>query len=209
MTTCLLGALTVVLGLPFVFVPTPVGGVPTMHLPAILEGPLVGAGVGLIFGAFRLWRAQAQVHPIASLMFTGSLVAHLSRLCTGVVSAFRLGNAPWVRPVLALIAAACTGHTVHGAVYHLRASGTSGPGTPGWWLRVTAAGLLAGWGVFRANTGVLGLSVARGYLPAPAAWAVGPAHGAPEIMVAMAISGALHVALPRARLGAGAVEGAC
>lgn len=196
------------LGLLYIPVPTPVGSAP-MHLPTILEGPLVGAGVGLM--AFRLWRAQAQVHPIASLMFTGSLQAHLPRLCTGVVShaAFRLENASRVRPVLALIAAACTGHTVHGAVYDFRALGPSAPGTRGWWPWVTVAGLLAGWGVFRANTGVLGLSVARGYLPAPAAWAVGPAHGAPEIMVAMAISGALHATLSRARLGTGAVEGAC
>jgi uncharacterized membrane protein len=233
--TGLLGALTVVLGLlpvgGFIPVPTPAGSATTMHLPAILagilEGPLVGAMVGFIFGAFSFWRAQAAVHPIARLMFTDPLVAIFPRLLIGVAAhyAFRLGNAPRVRPVLAISAALLTGHTVHGAVYHSGAGPrTGGPGTTGWWLGVAVAGLLAGWGVFRltghrhrgpalaalagtlTNTvGVLGLSVARGYLPAPAAWAVGLTHGVPEILVAMVITGVLYAALRRARVGGKAV----
>jgi len=55
-----LGAISAVLGatVGFMPVPTPAGAVTFMHIPAILggimEGPLVGAFVGLIFGIFSL-----------------------------------------------------------------------------------------------------------------------------------------------------------
>ncbi|MGM0471142.1 MAG: ECF transporter S component [Bacillota bacterium] len=59
-----LGAITIVLGmtpLGFVPVPTPAGSATIMHIPviigAILEGPLVGGLIGLIFGVFSFIRA--------------------------------------------------------------------------------------------------------------------------------------------------------
>jgi len=56
----ILGAISAVLGatVGFTPVPTPAGAVTFMHIPAILggimEGPVVGAFVGLIFGIFSL-----------------------------------------------------------------------------------------------------------------------------------------------------------
>lgn len=57
----LLVALTIVMGATgwgFLAVPTPAGAATTMHIPAIiagvLEGPLVGSFVGLLFGLFTL-----------------------------------------------------------------------------------------------------------------------------------------------------------
>ncbi|MEW6523751.1 MAG: ECF transporter S component [Bacillota bacterium] len=235
--TGLLGALTVVLGLApiggFIPVPTPAGSATTMHVPAILagilEGPVVGALVGLMFGAFSFWRAQTQANPIAKLMFTDPLVAFLPRLLIGVLAyyAFRLTTNRRARPGLALVAALVVGHTVHGTIQHFGAGYVPGSGglvgaihasTAATWFLVLAASVLAGWGTFvlakdaqrgpalaalagtTANTvGVLGLSVARGYLPAPAALAVGVTHGVPEIIVAMVITSVLHGALLRAR----------
>ena len=55
----LLGAIAIILGitrLGFIPVPTPAGHATIMHIPVILggilEGPIVGALVGLIFGVY-------------------------------------------------------------------------------------------------------------------------------------------------------------
>lgn len=94
--TGLLGAITVVLAA------SPIGRIPlpwtpivvtTMHLPAIiggvLEGPTVGAGVGLFFG---LW---SFLNPSAPF-FSDPLVSILPRLFIGVVAAlvFRATKSP-------------------------------------------------------------------------------------------------------------------
>jgi len=82
----LLGGLTVVLGLTglgFIPVPTAAGRATIMHIPvvlaAILEGPLTGALVGLIFGLFSFLQA-------ASPMTADPLVAILPRLLIGPVA---------------------------------------------------------------------------------------------------------------------------
>ncbi|MGO3018764.1 MAG: ECF transporter S component, partial [Anaerococcus sp.] len=60
--TAMLGAITIVLGLtPLGFIPLGFINITTMHIPviigAILEGPIVGAIVGLLFGLFSIVNA--------------------------------------------------------------------------------------------------------------------------------------------------------
>lgn len=94
----LLGAMTVVLAVsPIGRIPLPWTGivVTTMHLPAIigglLEGPAVGAGVGLIFGAFS-WLVPS------TPFFANPLISVLPRLLIGPMAylAYRAtGRAAW------------------------------------------------------------------------------------------------------------------
>ncbi|WP_041643946.1 ECF transporter S component [Mahella australiensis] len=86
-----LSAISIVLGLTpgLGFIPIPPASATTMHIPvligAILEGPLVGALIGLIFGAFSM--LQAVMHPnVLSFAFLNPLVAVLPRILIGVVS---------------------------------------------------------------------------------------------------------------------------
>jgi uncharacterized membrane protein len=85
-----LSALSIVLGLtPLGFIPIPPASATTMHIPviigAILEGPLVGALVGLIFGIFSM--LQAVMRPnVLSFAFLNPLVAVLPRVLIGLVS---------------------------------------------------------------------------------------------------------------------------
>ncbi|HHW03592.1 MAG TPA: ECF transporter S component [Thermoanaerobacterales bacterium] len=82
----LLGAVSVVLGmtpLGFIPVPTAAGHATIMHVPAILggvlEGPVVGALTGLIFGLYSFMQA-------GSALFADPLIAVLPRIFIGVVA---------------------------------------------------------------------------------------------------------------------------
>ena len=84
--TGMLGAIAIVLGasgMGIIPVPTPAGKATIMHVPAILggiiEGPLVGAMVGLIFGLFSFLNATT---PMAA----DPIVAIIPRIFIGVVS---------------------------------------------------------------------------------------------------------------------------
>lgn len=84
--TGMLGAIAIVLGasgLGLIPVPTPAGRATILHIPAILggiiEGPMVGALVGLIFGLFSFLNAT-------SPMSADPIVAILPRIFIGVVS---------------------------------------------------------------------------------------------------------------------------
>ncbi len=220
-TVGLLGGLTVALGLApvggFIPVPTPAGSATTMHLPTILagvlEGPLAGAMVGFIFGAFSFWRAQLSPNPVVKLMFSDPLVAFLPRILIGVVAAytFRLSKGRWTQPLLVLAVAVVIGHSALVGLEGVQAVAVH-PGLPE--AAAVVAAVLAGAGAFlvvrRAggapmvaalagtltNTvGVLGLIVWRGYLPGKAAVAVGVLHGLPEILVAMVLVGAVYRAV--------------
>lgn len=93
----LLGAMTVVLAMsPIGRIPVPWTGInaTTMHLPAIiggiLEGPAVGAAVGLIFGVFSFTTSGGP--------FADPLVSILPRLFIGAVAAWAFratGRAEW------------------------------------------------------------------------------------------------------------------
>jgi len=81
-----LGAIAIILGvtsLGFIPVPTPAGHATIMHIPVILggiiEGPLVGALVGLIFGVYSFLNAT---NPI----FANPLIAILPRIFIGVAA---------------------------------------------------------------------------------------------------------------------------
>ncbi|SDC23601.1 MULTISPECIES: ECF transporter S component [unclassified Candidatus Frackibacter] len=84
----ILGAVSVVLGmtpLGFVPVPTPAGAATIMHIPviigAILEGPLVGGLVGLVFGVFSFLRAG---NPFVA----DPLIGILPRVLIGILAAY-------------------------------------------------------------------------------------------------------------------------
>ena len=82
----MLGAIAILLGvtrLGFIPVPTPAGHATIMHIPAILggilEGPMVGALTGLIFGIYSFANAS-------NPMFADPLIAILPRIFIGVTS---------------------------------------------------------------------------------------------------------------------------
>lgn len=85
-----LGAISVVLGMtPLGFIPVGPTRATIMHIPviigAILEGPVVGALVGLIFGAFSIFQAITNPTPV-SVVFLNPLVSILPRILIGIVT---------------------------------------------------------------------------------------------------------------------------
>ena len=85
-----LGAISIVLGLsPLGFIPIGPTRATIMHVPviigAIVEGPVVGAMVGLIFGLFSLF--QNITNPtIVSFAFLNPLVSVFPRVLIGITS---------------------------------------------------------------------------------------------------------------------------
>jgi uncharacterized membrane protein len=75
---------------------------------AVLEGPLVGLGIGLIFGLFSM--LQAAIAPTApgDTVFTNPLISVVPRLCIGPVT-WLVWRALQKIPVLGLIAAGIAG----------------------------------------------------------------------------------------------------
>lgn len=104
-----LGAVAILLGvtrLGFIPVPNLSGNATIMHVPAILggilEGPVVGALVGLIFGVFSFLNAGVP-------LFADPLVAVLPRLFIGITAAYTYMGLVRVNKYLALILAAAVG----------------------------------------------------------------------------------------------------
>lgn len=104
----ILGAIALLLGatpLGFIPVPTPAGHATIMHIPAIIgaimEGPMVGALIGLIFGVWSLMRG-------GSVMFADPIIAILPRVLIGIVS-YYVYLPLRKKPVLASAAAAIAG----------------------------------------------------------------------------------------------------
>ena len=90
--TGVLGAVTILLGLThWGFIPW-FGGVSLtiMHIPviigAILEGPAVGAGIGLIFGLFSMLQAAIAPSGPTDFWFTNPLLSILPRLMIGPIT---------------------------------------------------------------------------------------------------------------------------
>lgn len=84
----MLGAITVVLGMtPLGFIPIGPLSATTMHIPviigAILEGPVVGGLVGLIFGLSSLFNAMTRPTAI-SFVFYNPLISIVPRVLLGV-----------------------------------------------------------------------------------------------------------------------------
>lgn len=86
----ILGAITAVLGLtPIGFIPIGPTRATIMHIPviigAIMEGPIVGGFVGLIFGLFSIFQAVTAPTPV-SFAFINPLVSVLPRILIGIIS---------------------------------------------------------------------------------------------------------------------------
>lgn len=98
----ILGAVSIMLGMtPIGFIPIGPTKATIMHIPviigAILEGPLVGALVGFIFGLFSMY--QAVTSPtLISFAFRNPIVAMIPRVMIGIVAYYvynalrKLGN---------------------------------------------------------------------------------------------------------------------
>jgi uncharacterized membrane protein len=98
--TAALSALTIVLGLTgfgFIVIP-PLPSITIMHVPvilgALLEGPIVGATVGLLFGVFSVIQATLIGSAADAVFATYPLVAILPRIAIGLAAwgIFRLIN---------------------------------------------------------------------------------------------------------------------
>ena len=112
--TGVLGAIAVLLGLTRLgFIPWFTGASLTiMHVPviigAVLEGPLVGAGIGLIFGVFSMIQAAVAPTGPADAWFTNPIISVLPRILIGPV-AWLVWTALKRWPVAGLIAAGIAG----------------------------------------------------------------------------------------------------
>jgi uncharacterized membrane protein len=85
-----LGAISTVLGMtPLGFIPVGPTRATIMHIPviigAIMEGPVVGGFVGLIFGLFSIFQAITNPTPV-SFVFLNPLVSIVPRVLIGIVS---------------------------------------------------------------------------------------------------------------------------
>lgn len=119
--TAALGAIAILLGLThWGFIPW-FGGISLtiMHVPAIigaiLEGPLVGAGIGLIFGLFSMLQAAIAPTSPSDVWFTNPLLAVLPRLFIGPV-AWVLWNSLKKWPLVGMIAAGIMGSVTNTAL---------------------------------------------------------------------------------------------
>jgi len=112
--TGVLGAIAILLGLTRLgFIPWFTGAALTiMHVPAIigavLEGPLVGAGIGLIFGVFSMIQAAVAPTGPTDVWFTNPVLSVLPRLLVGPV-AWLVWSALKRWPPAGLIAAGIAG----------------------------------------------------------------------------------------------------
>ncbi len=217
----ILGSLTYVLSitpLGFIPVPTPAGSATTLHIPAILaglvEGPVTGLLVGLIFGTMSFLRSGMP-------MFKDPLIAFVPRLLIGVATyyTYRVLKNQSNRWPAALLGGALAGHTFYAFGLWLRQRYSELPSASVWLgnqMILLAGGFLVGvlaayllWrflsgdmsalslaaaaGAATNTVGVLGLTVMRGYFgPWPesgfVALSVALLHGIPEIIVAGAIT---------------------
>lgn len=83
-------AITIVLGVTGLgFIPIPPFKTTIMHIPVIIggivEGPIVGAMIGLLFGVFSIFQAINTPSPV-SFIFMNPIVAILPRMLIGVTA---------------------------------------------------------------------------------------------------------------------------
>lgn len=112
----------------------------------------------------------------------GPVTGALTGLIFGLHSFMRAGSPIFADPLVAILPRVLIGVVAY-YVYRLTGS----------------VALAAAFGTITNTAGVLGIAVMRGYLPAPAAWAVAVTHGIPEIVVAVLITALVYRSLRRAR----------
>ena len=112
--TGVMSAISIVLGVTrWGFIPW-FGGISLtiMHVPviigAVLEGPVVGLGIGLLFGLFSLVQAAVAPNTPADMWFVNPLISILPRLAIGPV-AYYLWKLLEKSPVAGLVAAGLAG----------------------------------------------------------------------------------------------------
>lgn len=86
----MLSSVSIILGLTgYGFIPLPIASATIMHIPviigAIIEGPVVGAAIGLIFGVFSIFQNLANPK-LLSFALINPLVSVLPRILIGVIS---------------------------------------------------------------------------------------------------------------------------
>jgi uncharacterized membrane protein len=86
----ILGSISIILGMtPLGFIPVGPTRATIMHIPviigAIVEGPVVGGIVGLIFGLFSVFQAVTNPTPV-SFVFLNPLVSIVPRVLIGITS---------------------------------------------------------------------------------------------------------------------------
>ena len=111
--TGILGAISIFLGLTrWGFIPWGGISLTIMHVPviigAVLEGPVVGLAIGLIFGVFSLIQAAVAPNGPADVWFTNPLLSILPRLFIGPL-AWLAWNTLKRWPIAGLIAAGIVG----------------------------------------------------------------------------------------------------
>lgn len=87
----MLGAISIILGTtPLGFIPIGPVKATIMHIPviigSIIEGPLVGLAIGLIFGGFSMYQAYVMPTSPVQVVFMDPLVAILPRLLISLAS---------------------------------------------------------------------------------------------------------------------------
>ena len=220
-----LGAVAIFLGWTHLgFIPWVAGAALTfMHVPviigAVLEGPLVGTAIGLIFGLFSLIQAILAPTGPVDVCFQNQAISVVPRLFIGVMACLsytvsRRATAPWVLVVggvnLGAIAALAyqlgqsdvaaalflggTGLGIVAAIVYqgLRAE-----------LETTALVLAAIVGTLTNTVLVLGAIGLFQHLPWNALPAIAILNGLPEAVVATILTLAVVVAWKRIETGAG------
>ncbi|GHU21912.1 membrane protein [Spirochaetia bacterium] len=122
--TGILGALSIVLGITGIGFVTwfPGASLTVMHVPvligAILEGPLVGALIGFLFGLFSLIQASLIAVNPADIAFTNPLISVLPRLFIGpaawlIYTGIRGKNFRRIRESIAIVLGSLVGSIVN------------------------------------------------------------------------------------------------
>lgn len=128
-----LGAISIVLGsTPLAFIPVGPTRATIMHIPviigAIMEGPIVGGFIGLIFGLFSIFQALTNPTPV-SFVFLNPLVSIIPRVLIGIVSFYvyyglkKLGNKRTVG-LMFLILTGIVSYLFYGIYENIQASGS-------------------------------------------------------------------------------------
>lgn len=127
-----LGAISVVLGMtPLGFIPVGPTRATIMHIPviigAIMEGPVVGGMIGLIFGLFSIFQAITNPTPV-SFVFYNPIVSVLPRVLIGITTYYaynglkKLGNKKTIY-ILYLIWIGIIGYLSYGIYKNIKGTG--------------------------------------------------------------------------------------
>ena len=174
-----LGAITVILGAThWGFIPWGLASFSIMQVPtiigAILEGPIVGAIIGLIFGLFSLFQASAAPTGPLDPLFVNPLLSVLPRLFIGPV-AWLVWNALKKLPVVGMILSGFVGSLTNTV------------------LVLGMLGLV--FGATEQVTSVLGANVWK------ALWGVAVANGLPEAGICAAVTLIVVAAVRQIKIG--------